>query len=543
MKDRDVNAIRPLVYGLADRDGRTACARRLAEALGGRELMVFLRDSEVGALVPAPGFPRTTPGGPTWHQLLAECASPGLHRGRVAFPSADETSNAVARTLDDGFVFLLLGGDVRALDSDELMLPLLSALFHAEMAAEFAGSSAKIARSAARHASALTKAVDLARSQAEQARRAAEDAARTKDEFLAMLGHELRNPLSPIVTALELLRARGQGSGREFGIIQRQVQHLGRLVDDLLDIARITRGKVELKREVLEISEPIAKAIEIARPLLDQRRHTLIIDVPAHGLRIDGDRVRVAQVVANLLNNAAKYTEIGGRVELAARSEGGEVVVCLRDNGIGIGPELLPRIFDLFQQGRRGAERSGGGLGIGLSLVRNLVGLHGGRVAARSDGPGRGSEFEIRFPIVEAHAATAEEPPRDSGLRAVTPRRILLVDDNVEAAELLSDMLRAAGHRVETAFDGPSALGRCEELRPEVALIDIGLPVMDGYDLGRRLRESPHPPRLIALTGYGRTEDLARSLAAGFEAHLVKPISIEQVIATIEGGCMSVSGA
>ncbi len=361
-----------------------------------------------------------------------------------------------------------------------------------------------------------------------------EAANRAKDEFLAMLGHELRNPLSPIVTALELLRRRDGGTTREGEIIERQVGHLVRLVDDLLDVSKITRGKIVLRKEPLEIAVAIAKAVEIASDLFEQRRHRLTIDVPAEGLRVEGDVVRLAQVVANLLTNAARYTEPGGDIALRATADGGEVVVTVKDSGEGIARDLLGRIFDIFVQGQRSRDRKEGGLGLGLALVKSLVELHGGTATARSDGPGKGSEFEIRLPATTRAARTeAARVPSAASVRS--PRRVLVVDDNVDSAELLREMLEWVGHEVAVAHDGPSALAVAEQFVPDIALLDIGLPVMDGYELGRRLHAMPQGARcrLIALSGYGQDRDRARSRASGFETHLVKPIESTELLRVV----------
>jgi signal transduction histidine kinase len=361
-----------------------------------------------------------------------------------------------------------------------------------------------------------------------------EAANRAKDEFLAMLGHELRNPLSPITTALELmkLRAGGQASYEE-QVIDRQVKHLTRLVDDLLDVSKITRGKVELKREVVEVAEVVSRAVEIASFLFEQRAHRLLIDVPSQGLRLKGDPVRLAQVVANLLTNAARYTDLGGTVALRARREDERIVISVTDNGSGIAPDMLDRIFEPFVQGKRTQERAQGGLGLGLALVKNLVSLHGGEVDAQSDGPGQGSVFSIRLPALPEGSSGESAPPKPASRRALTGKKVLIVDDNADAAELLHLLLKAAGHRVTTAHDPLEAMELVETLAPEVAVLDIGLPVMDGYELGARIRKQAPSCRLIALTGYGQSEDRTRSAAAGFHAHLVKPVDISALLTEI----------
>lgn len=365
-----------------------------------------------------------------------------------------------------------------------------------------------------------------------RARREAEGANRTKDEFLAMLGHELRNPLSPILTALELMRLRGgEELIRERTVIERQVRHLTRLVDDLLDMSRITRGKVSLRRREIELGEVVARAVETTSPLLEERGHRLRTDVPARGLSVRGDEERLAQVVGNLLTNAAKYTDPGGLIEVVARSERNRAVLEVRDNGVGISDDLLPHVFDLFAQGDQSVDRSQGGLGLGLTIVRNLVELHGGTVRALSEGPGRGTTIEVRLPLVEAKSKPRDEPPAVATPATETALRILVVDDNRDGAEALAEILRLRGHVAATVFDGPSALAAAAELRPDVALVDIGLPLMDGYELADRLRQVPGLEEidLIAITGYGQPSDRQRALDAGFREHLVKPVELERL--------------
>ncbi|HET7221205.1 MAG TPA: ATP-binding protein [Vicinamibacterales bacterium] len=355
---------------------------------------------------------------------------------------------------------------------------------------------------------------------------------RAKDEFLAMLGHELRNPLAPMLTALQLMRLRGGGAlEKERTVIERQARHLVRLVDDLLDVSRIARGKVELKKELVEVGEVVAKAIEMASPLLELREHDLTVDVPAHGLVVDADPARLAQVIGNLLTNAGKYTEKGGHITVTARLDGAEVRVSVKDTGIGISPAMLPYVFDMFAQERQALDRSQGGLGLGLTIVRSLTERHGGTVEARSDGPGRGSEFVLRIPnAVDATARRTTAVPSGAPQgRHVARRQILVVDDNEDAAMTLADFLAGLGHSLRVAHDGPSALRILSEFTPDLALIDIGLPVMDGYELAGHLRSHPSLGRLklIAVTGYGQPSDRALTVAAGFDGHLVKPVDLE----------------
>jgi signal transduction histidine kinase len=371
----------------------------------------------------------------------------------------------------------------------------------------------------------------------QHARADAEAASRAKDEFLAMLGHELRNPLAPIVTGLDLLRMRvGPELDRELTVLQRQAQHLIHLVDDLLDISRIAHGKIQLKKQRLEIAAVIAAAIETASPLIESRLHRLEVDVPAKGLQVDADHARLAQAIANLLNNAAKYTEPGGSITVRARRAGDVVEVTVRDTGIGIAPEMLPHIFQMFVQERQALDRAQGGLGLGLSIVRSLVELHGGEVEARSTGRGHGSEFTLRVPAASTRAED-EGGVRPSTAAAGAPsgHKIMVVDDNVDAADLLALALDHLGNTTRVAHDAESALAMVGEFAPELAVLDIGLPVIDGYELARRLRGLPGcPRRLIALTGYGQESDRERAVRAGFDAHLVKPVEIETLKSVIE---------
>ncbi|MFO0589023.1 MAG: ATP-binding protein [Polyangiaceae bacterium] len=369
------------------------------------------------------------------------------------------------------------------------------------------------------------------------ARRQAETANRAKDEFLAMLGHELRNPLAPIATALHLMRLRAGGVvERERAIIARQVEHVTRLVDDLLDVSRIARGKIELRRARVEMSEVVTSAIETTSALLEQRRHKLTVGIQESGLTVFGDPARLAQIVSNLLGNAAKYTPPGGHISVTAERVGRMVDLHVRDDGIGISPEMLPRIFELFEQDAQSIARSQGGLGLGLAIVRSLAHIHGGAVQARSAGHGRGSEFLVRLPLADegeepAHARPPIAPARAPD-RAGGGGRVLIVDDNEDAAELLAEALSDEGYDVSVANDGPEALRLADDVRPRLMLIDIGLPVMDGYELARRFRQVPahDDARLVAITGYGQESDRERSRQAGFDAHLVKPVDLSVVI-------------
>ncbi len=372
-----------------------------------------------------------------------------------------------------------------------------------------------------------------------------QEADRQKNEFLSMLSHELRNPLTPIRNAVHLLHRRPVDaeiiSLRE--MIDRQVEHLTRLVDDLLDLSRITRGKIHLQMERVAAADVISRAVETSRPNIDSRKHELTIALPSEPLYLRGDPIRLAQTISNLLNNAAKYTEPGGRIAVTVENSEEMAIFRVRDNGIGIPPDMLSSIFDLFKQVDRSLDRSQGGLGIGLTLVHKLVGLHGGRVEAFSAGPNQGSEFVVHLPIWRQSDVpsvpnrTGETPVLSDGAAAtpVVRRRVLIVDDNADAAQTLAMLMEVSGHESRLCYDGQSALTEAQKFQPQVVLLDIGLPGLDGLEVARRLRAMNLSPRpmLVALTGYGQRDDLRRSQEAGFDHHLVKPADPQTLIALL----------
>jgi PAS domain S-box-containing protein len=358
-----------------------------------------------------------------------------------------------------------------------------------------------------------------------------------KDEFLAMLAHELRNPLTPIHNAAQILRLAGDQHStaqQAVDLVERQTQHLTRLVDDLLNVSRVSLGKIVLRKETVDLASVIARAVEQVRPLVDARRHTLTLALPAQPVRLEADDIRLVQIVANVLNNAAKYTDPGGRIRLSAEREDNDVLIRIRDSGIGLTAEMLPHVFDLFVQSEQGLDRAQGGLGIGLTLAKSLVDLHGGAISAASEGLGQGSEFTIRLEALP-------EEPRALQLRRValapasarrsTGRRVLIVDDNRDSATSLAMLLRLEQHQVQVAHNGRAALEAVRTYEPEIVILDIGLPGMDGYEVARRLRQeySREELVLVAMTGYGQLEDRRRSEEAGFNAHLVKPADLDEL--------------
>jgi signal transduction histidine kinase len=368
------------------------------------------------------------------------------------------------------------------------------------------------------------------------------EADRLKDEFLAMLGHELRNPLSAIMNAMQLIHATEQDPERvawALGLVDRQTRNLGRIVDDLLDVARITRGRIELRRQPVDLTQVIEQAVEVVRPLLNGDDHALQIIPAAASLRVDADLTRLEQSVLNLLLNAIKYTSAQRRITIAAERVELEATITVRDNGIGIAPEMLPRIFDLFTQADRSLDRAQGGLGIGLYICRQLIELHGGSVSASSDGIGSGAQFIIKLPAL--HESTMEARPAapateaTSGVSPATGRRVLLVDDNVDSAMTLSWLLSEHGYTVRIAHDGPEGLKAAYDFKPEVLLLDLGLPGIDGFELARRLRLDGFAAALmIAISGYAHESDIQSSRAAGFDRHFAKPVKLANLLAAID---------
>jgi signal transduction histidine kinase/DNA-binding response OmpR family regulator len=387
---------------------------------------------------------------------------------------------------------------------------------------------------------------ELRHSAGELERSAAElrEADARKDQFLAMLGHELRNPLAPVLNGVKLMRRCAPpqpGLERVLAAADRQIAVMRRLLDDLLDVSRIRSGKVELRREPVDLQRVVADAVETTVSILEERRHALEVRLPEAPLLVMGDPVRLAQVMANLLHNAAKYTDSGGHVEVRGERQGDEAVLIVKDDGTGIAPDVLPHVFGLFVQGEQSADRARGGLGLGLTLVKNLVELHGGKVSARSGGPGQGSEFEVRLPALreeEAAVAAVREvsPPRthQATAREARPLDVVIVEDNRDVRESLKELLELRGCKVQEAKDGKSGLELIRARSPQIAIVDIGLPGIDGYELAREVRATPTPTRLVAMTGYANREERDRALHAGFDAHMAKPVDFDDLSRLID---------
>ncbi|MBK6540116.1 MAG: response regulator [Flavobacteriales bacterium] len=365
------------------------------------------------------------------------------------------------------------------------------------------------------------------------------EADRRKNEFLALLAHELRNPLAPIRSAVQLMQLTNDPEANKAatGIVERQVDQMVRLVDDLLDVSRISRGKIELRKQRIDLASIVKQAVEDTRPLVTSMGHELTVTIPPEPVFLNADRTRLIQVLGNLLNNACKFTDMGGRISLAVEVVGGDVVISVRDNGIGIAAAQLPSIFEMFVQADTSMERSVSGLGIGLALVKNMVEMHGGTVEVHSDGLGRGSTFVVRMAIMESPALAPALGAVDGGPDLATAQRILVVDDNVDAALMLERLLQLNGKQTRVAHSGPDALEVAEQFRPHLILLDIGLPKLNGYEVCRRIRRQPWGKDMvvIALTGWGQEEDRKRSKEAGFNAHFVKPLEREALMLVLAG--------
>lgn len=526
-----------LVIGLSKRSERAAAGQLLVKRLGVQELLLFVRDPQLGVLVPAPGFPQTLRGGCTWRSFLQHCEQPGRLTGDVELPKGTMRS-ALALVLE-GTAAVLLGGTPleRELQVFESILPMLAAVLGAEQDVVLARAEAAAAKQFADHAHQLAAALELARADASKLNAEQSEEQRRKDAFLAMLGHELRNPLAPLVTSIELLKRHKLGENareRQLDVMNRQIRQLSRLIDDLLDVSRVSRGYIQLRRQPVALNEVLLEALEEARPLLTARGHEVDIGQSEEPLIVDGDRVRLVQIFGNLINNAVKYMDSGGRLTLISAREDDFGVIHVKDTGMGISAEMLPRIFDLFTQAPAALDRAQGGLGIGLTLVRTLIDLHGGQITAKSAGIGRGSTFSVRLPLAPASEAPAA-PISSSGRGSPRRLRAVVVDDNRDAADSVASLLRILGHEADVAYDGRTALYLAKRFDADLVLLDIGMPGIDGYEVARRLRRIVREnARLVAVTGYGSDEARSRSRKAGFDEHIVKPVTAEALQNLIE---------
>jgi signal transduction histidine kinase/CheY-like chemotaxis protein len=519
-----------LLVSLADRPRRADAVRAIASLLGVESLWFLVRDAELGVLLPAPGLPQTLPGGPAWKAFVDRCLVPGRHEGRVDLPKG--TDSAALGIAGDGMAMVLVGGSARAgeLAQVERFLPMFAGLLAVEQECILARADATVAKDATSRAFALATALEASRAESARLNAQLREEHERKDEFLAMLGHELRNPLAALVSAIELTRMSPPPSpaslARNLDVMGRQVGQLTGLVAELLDVSRVSRGRIE---EILE------DAIDEARPLFDARGQRLMVSLDDEPLAVKADPLRLTQVFGNLLNNAAKYSDTGTKIELSVRKEGSRVAIRVADEGIGIASDMLPRIFDLFTQGPVSHDRAQGGLGIGLTLVRTLVELHGGHVVAESAGLGRGSVFTVHLPLIAAQDIPARAHARHAAPVA-GPVRVLVVDDNRDAADSLAALLQMTGHISEVAYSGKAALTLAEKGNHDLVLLDIGLPEMDGYEVARKMKPMVRKgARLVALSGYGGEDRMRESSEAGFFCHLVKPVGLDDLNKVLKG--------
>lgn len=510
---------------------RETAARMLADRLGVESVLLLVRDSQLGVLLPAQGLPQTLRGGPAWRSFVERCARPGQYEGEIDLPAGTHRP-ALALAVSDAAV-VLVGGAARAAELPLLakLLPMLAQALRSEQEVWIARAETVEAREAANRAEGLARALEGARAEGAKLNAELREEHRRKDDFLAMLAHELRNPLAPLVTSLELLRRQPSNAtlvSRQAEVMARQVSQLTRLVEDLLEVSRVSRGRIGLRRRALVLGDVLTDALEASRPFLEGRRHRVDLALPPDPIVLHADNVRLAQVFANLLHNAAKYTDPGGGIRITAERVQDSAVVRIVDTGIGIAPEILPRVFDLFAQAPASLERAQGGLGLGLTLVRALVELHGGRVTAESRGLGQGSAFTVYLPVAAGELTVPPQVPARPPATAPRAQRVLVVDDNSDSADALGQMLQMMGHHPRVVYSGLTALQVAPDVDPDLILLDIGLPEMDGYEVARRLRRVLRPEsRVIALTGYGSEADRRRSREAGFDEHIVKPMTVE----------------
>lgn len=528
-----------LIARLGDSRQRRGVLSLIAAQLGVDSVVLMVRDPDLGVLLPAPGLAQTLHGGRDWRTFLAGCDTPGRRTGRVDLPAGEH--HPCLALVDRSVAAILLGGcpQEQGVALFERLLPLVGEAVDAQTRCALHSAREAQARDAAGTARQLAEALDQARAQGAELNRALRAEHRQKDDFLAMLSHELRNPLAPLASSIELVcrdpSLRDQPAILDsMAVMRRQVQQLSHLVDDLLDVSRVSRGRIELRRELLAIGDVVSEAVESNRPLFESARHEVSVSLPDDPLWVEADPVRLSQIFGNVVHNAIKYTDPGGRIEVSARACGAHVEVRVRDNGIGISTAMLPRVFDLFSQDKVNLDRSRGGLGIGLTLARSLVELHGGSIAAESAGSDQGSVFVVRLP--SARAPVVRPVGVHTRCEHTRELSVLVVDDNEDAATTLSLLIEAMGHRAQVAFTGLEALKVAGDMDADLFLVDIGLPEMDGYETVRRLRRvAGRAARFVALTGYGSAEDKRRALAAGFDDHIVKPISPEALEAVLGG--------
>lgn len=527
----DCDGLDELIDALAAPESRQLAATRLATALQCEELLLFVLDTEARTFVPAPGMPKTLRGGPHWRRFLKGCVQPGPHEGEVDLPGPAPRRACGFSTGASLVVALGKEPDEGGMRLLRRRMPMLGALMLAQQARRQQEVDVELAREGATRAHSLATALDAARSAAADLNRKLREETERKDEFLAMLAHELRNPLAPLVNSVELLRRMDHPGAPvlrpALDVMSRQLAQLNRLVSDLLDVSRVSRGTIKLQREVLPLAEILQAACETVAPSVEAKGHRLVVRGSERPVHVFADRARLIQVFANLLSNAAKYTQSGGLITVDVVVDGRRASVALKDNGVGIPPEKLRSIFEMFSQVQSTLHCSEGGLGIGLTLARRLVDLHGGTITAHSAGPGRGSTFVVSLPEARTPAEKTATPPIPAIPQGEARRpRVMVVEDNVDGAATMEELLRQMNAEVRVVASGEAALATVVDFAPELVLLDIGLPGMSGYEVAFRLRSMlGRNVRLVALTGFGSPADQAQARRAGFDQHLVKPAS------------------
>ena len=528
----------------------------LAKYTNASDVFLFGKDAEIGIFLPVQGLPQTLRHGIPWQAFIEKCANQYAVKGVLPSPNGNTETPAFGIADRMGLAALIFFGaelDDNSCAQISELLPLVGLKLAGESAAQSATGNSAAARSANEHARSLNIALDKNRRELQKAferaekeliqRRDAEeqlrDVDRRKDEFLAMLAHELRNPLAPISMAAQIIKLPPGGKEQieeASRTIDRQVKHMTSLLDDLLDVSRVTRGQITLEKMSVELGAVVAHAVEQTRPFIEQSEHRLVLDLAPDPVCILGDPTRIVQIVANLLNNASKYTPKGGEIALQLAYNEFDVSITVSDNGIGIDGALMPRVFELFTQGERSSDRTQGGLGLGLALVKSLVEFHGGTVNAQSGGLGRGSQFTVRFPRLLEISQPVPRMAKPAGGKPSRPLRVMVVDDNIDAADTLAAFLEAFGHVVFVAYHADAAIPLARQHAPEVLLLDIGLPDINGHELAKTLRTMPQTANstFVAVTGYGQAADQQRSREAGFKYHLTKPADAAKIIDLID---------
>lgn len=538
-----------LISALASSTDKHKIAEQLAPFYNADNLVIFLKDREIGIFLPVAGFPLNLKNGAAWQAFLNKCVSDGRAQSYLEFSETNGPIPVLATRGDADSILVLVGAQSAISDDDELLalLPLLTWAFDKEKLALTSVANVALAREREMVASLLAESLDKARAKlasalvdAQRAEEALRLADQRKDEFLAILAHELRNPLAPIGNGIELLKhaeKSPQMLPKIRKIMSNQLRQMTRLIDDLMDVSRITRGKISLRIETVLLKQIIDSAIEGAQPFIDQQNHELILHMPNEPIVLNADAARLSQVFSNLLNNAAKYTDPGGVITVAVQSNQDEVMVSISDTGVGLNADEADNIFDMFVQVERAIDDARGGLGIGLTLVKNLVELHEGRVAAKSQGRGTGSEFIVTLPKAKAGEPQTRNPatvlrPADQS----KPLEILVVDDNEASARTMGMLVEMLGHKAYVAFRGYEALDQAIAHQPQIVLLDIGLPDISGYDLCQKLHTALTSKEtiIVAQTGRGQDSDRRKAKEAGFSHFLVKPVDIDSLNQIIE---------